>query len=131
MRDIQLVLERWGEWAKDNSNVGWSPVAAGFKGLLPDNSKNKSSCCDDDGIFVDSAVGKLKQVGRHDELNLIFLHYVFDLNKYEIARRFKCSEGKIRSKLLIAETFIDGCLIMAGIKLEMDDWTHKSETQIN
>lgn len=34
MRDIQMVLERWGGWASsDNSGVDYSPIAAGFKGL--------------------------------------------------------------------------------------------------
>ncbi len=34
-RDIQLVLERWGTWAiSEGSQVDWSPIAAGFKGLL-------------------------------------------------------------------------------------------------
>lgn len=40
MRDIQLVLERWGGWASgDNSGVDYSPIAAGFKGcfLKPGN----------------------------------------------------------------------------------------------
>lgn len=36
MRDISLVLERWGSWAAmDSSGVDYSHIAAGFKGLLP------------------------------------------------------------------------------------------------
>ncbi|WP_273956201.1 antiterminator Q family protein, partial [Escherichia coli] len=46
--------------------------------------------------------------------------------KSAIAREMKCSEGKIRQKLMIAETFIDACLIMAGAVLEMDEWTNKT-----
>lgn len=35
MRDIQMVLERWGAWAASgNAGVDYSPIAAGFKGLL-------------------------------------------------------------------------------------------------
>lgn len=30
----------------------------------------------------------------------------------------------MRLKLMLAETFVDACLIMAGAKLEMDEWTH-------
>ncbi|EEQ20656.1 hypothetical protein yinte0001_26770 [Yersinia intermedia ATCC 29909] len=29
---------------------------------------------------------------------------------------------------MLAETFVDACLIMAGAKLEMDEWTHKSDS---
>lgn len=39
MRDIQVVLERWGNWSKHKieTEVGYSSIAAGFKGLLPEN----------------------------------------------------------------------------------------------
>ncbi|WP_264767677.1 antiterminator Q family protein, partial [Klebsiella pneumoniae] len=55
-RDIQLVLERWGTWAiSEGSQVDWSPIAAGFKGLLLNTSKSRESCCDNDGLIVDAA----------------------------------------------------------------------------
>ncbi|HAP2503883.1 TPA: antitermination protein Q, partial [Escherichia coli] len=45
MRDIQMVLERWGAWAaSDSSGVDYSPIAAGFKGLLPYTSKKRLAC---------------------------------------------------------------------------------------
>ncbi|WP_391528503.1 antiterminator Q family protein [Photorhabdus akhurstii] len=126
MRDIQQVLERWGGWAaSENSGVDYSPIAAGFKGLLPASSKNRLSCCDSDGMIIDAVVGKLKKVGRDDEYELIEKHYKDGLSKSAIARKEKCSEGKIRQKLMIAETFIDACLIMSDARLEMDEWTYK------
>ncbi len=37
MRDIRQVLERWGAWAANNhEDVTWSPIAAGFKRLIPE-----------------------------------------------------------------------------------------------
>lgn len=126
-RDIQLVLERWGTWATtEGSGVDWSPIAAGFKGLLHKTGKARESCCDNDGIIVDSAIGMLKRAGREDELNLIMLHYMYNVSKSTIARWEKCSEGKIRNRLMIAETFIDACIIMTGTRLEMDDWLNKT-----
>ncbi|HIB8767054.1 TPA: antiterminator Q family protein [Serratia marcescens] len=127
MRDIQLVLERWGQWAKDNSGVDYSPIAAGFKGLLPSTSKSKPSCCDNDGLIVDGAVGRLKKVRDERELGVIMLHYRYGVSKSEIARRWKVSEGNIRQKLMMAESFIEGCLAMTGATLEMDVWTSRSE----
>ncbi|HIE0651178.1 TPA: antiterminator Q family protein [Serratia marcescens] len=127
MRDIQLVLERWGQWAKDNSSVDYSPIAAGFKGLLPNTSKSKPSCCDNDGLIVDGAVGRLKKVRDERELGVIMLHYRYGVSKSEIARRWKVSEGNIRQKLMMAESFIEGCLAMTGATLEMDAWTSRSE----
>lgn len=36
MRDIQIVLERWGGWAaNDSSGVDYSSIAAGFKDFFP------------------------------------------------------------------------------------------------
>lgn len=128
MRDIQLVLERWGGWAsQEGSQVDWSPIAGGFKGLLPSESKSRPSCCDNDGMIVDTAIGMLKKAGRADELDMVMLHYMYDVSKSTLARWEKCSEGKIRSRLMIAETFIDACIIMSGATLEMDEWTHKSK----
>ena len=81
-RDIQLVLERWGTWAiSEGSQVDWSPIAAGFKGLLLNTSKSRESCCDNDGLIVDAAVGMLKRAGRDDELNLVMLHYMHNVSK--------------------------------------------------
>lgn len=124
---MQEVLSRWGAWASNNnSGVDYSHIAAGFKGLLPNTTKSRVSCCDDDGIIIDSAVGQLIKVGRKDEYDLIEKHYIKNISKSAIARDMKCSEGKIRQKLMIAETFIDACLIMTGVVLEMDEWTNKT-----
>ena len=129
MRDIQQVLVSWGGWAEnEDSGVCFYTIAAGFKGLLPITSKARLSCCDNDGLLVDAAIGRLKKAGRSEEYDLIEQHYKKGISKSAIARKHKCSEGKIRLKLMLAETFVDACLIMSGAKLEMDEWTHKSDS---
>lgn len=126
MRDIQLVLERWGGWArKEGTQVGWSPTSAMFKSLLPDVRKARLSCSDNDGMIIDTAVGMLRKAKRNDELDLVMLHYMYDVSKSTIARWNQCSEGKVRQQLMIAETFIDACIIMTGTELEMDSWNQK------
>ncbi|HDL7647849.1 TPA: antitermination protein, partial [Yersinia enterocolitica] len=46
MRDIQMVLERWGAWVANNhEDVDWSPIAAGFKGLIPSKVQSRPACC--------------------------------------------------------------------------------------
>ena len=122
MRDIQLVLERWGGWAaQEGTQVNWSPIAGGFKGLLLPTGKSRESCCDNDGLIVDAAVGMLKKAGRDVELDMVMLHYMNGVSKSAIARGMRCSEGKIRNQLMIAETFIDACIIMSGATLESDE----------
>ena len=127
MRDIQLVLERWGGWAaNEGSQVGWCPTSAMFKSLLPQASKSRPSCSDNDGMIIDTAVGMLGKAKRQDEMELVMLHYMYDVSKSTIARWHKCSEGKIRQQLMIAETFIDACIMMTGTELEMDGWTQRT-----
>lgn len=118
-RNIQLVLERWGVWAKDNSGIDYSSIAAGFKGLLPYTTSSRPSCCDDDGLAVDGCVSRLKR-HRYDEWELVIRHYVYHQSKRAIARQQKQDERAIRINLQMAEGFIDGCLAMMDIRLEMD-----------
>lgn len=122
MRDIQMVLERWGNWSKHRveTEVGYSPISGGFKGLLPESSA-LTICTEDDALIIDSCLARLK-LKRPDEFTLIFDHYVKNISKRAIGRRMKLSEGMVRIKFQMAEGFVEGCLAMLDIKLEMDDW---------
>lgn len=108
-----------GVWARYSSGLDYSSIAAGFKGLLAETSKSKASCCDDDGLVVDGCVARLKQY-RPDEYELIIRHYVLNQSKRAIARQQKRDERLIRINIQMAEGFIDGCLAMLNVKLEMD-----------
>ncbi|WP_129991858.1 antiterminator Q family protein [Rahnella sp. CFA14(1/10)] len=112
MRDIDETLELWGAWAaSDNSGVDFSPIAAGFKGLLPQASKPRLQCSDDEGIMIDGCVARLKKY-RMEEYELVILHYVFAVSLRSIAKRRKCSDGTVRKDMQTAQGFIDGCLSM-------------------
>ncbi len=83
MRDIQMVLERWGAWAANNhEDVTWSSVAAGFKGLIPSKVKSRPQCCDDDAMIICGCMARLKKNNSdlHDLLgndsNLLIVFYV-------------------------------------------------------
>ncbi|WP_029686587.1 antiterminator Q family protein [Tatumella saanichensis] len=121
MRDIQQVLERWGNWSKHRieSETGHSSTAAGFKGLLPERGCG-ISCTENDALIIDTCVGRLKQK-RPDEYALLVDHYIKDISKHAIGRKLKLSEGMIRIKFQMAEGFIDGCLSMLDAELEMDN----------
>lgn len=120
-RNIQQVLERWGTWARDNNTgIDWSPIAAGFKGLLPLRPSMRPSCSDEDGRIIDNCVSQLQKVRQPEELSLIIAYYVKGYSKRAIARRRRVDEGLIRAKLLIAEGFIDGCLSLLAVRLDMD-----------
>ena len=112
MRDIHETLELWGAWAaSDNSGLDFSPIAAGFKGLLPQTSKSRLQCCDDEGIMIDGCVARLKQY-KMREFELIILYYVFGVSLRSIAKKNRCSDGTIRKELQTALGFIEGVFLM-------------------
>ncbi|HDL7801201.1 TPA: antitermination protein [Yersinia enterocolitica] len=120
MRDIQMVLERWGAWAAaNNSGVDWQPIAAGFKGLLPYGKKSRIQCSDDEGIMIDGCVARLRKY-KPEEYELIIAHFVIGVSLRTIAKKRKCSDGTIRKELQTAMGFIGGCLSMLDVKSEMN-----------
>ncbi|TNH43769.1 antiterminator Q family protein [Photorhabdus luminescens] len=131
MRDIQLVLERWGAWAADNrEDVYWSPIAAGFKGLIPNRVKSRTQCCEDDAIVISSCMAKLNQKNS-DIHDLLFDYYVFGKTLMQLAHDHKCSDTHIGKRLQKAEGVIDGMLMMLNVKLEMDKYIRRESLNIN
>lgn len=112
MRDIHDTLERWGAWAaSDNNSVYFSPVAAGFKGLLPDTTKSRPQCSDDEGIMIDGCVARLLKY-KPEEHELIIDHFIYGMSLRAIAKRRKCSDGTIRKDMQTAQGFILGIMCM-------------------
>lgn len=125
MRDIQLVLERWGAWTADNrEDVYWSSIAAGFKGLIPSKIKSRVQCCEDDAMVISSCMAKLNQKNS-DIHDLLFEYYVAGKTFMQLSRAYKCSDTHIGKKLQKAEGVIEGMLIMLDINLEMDKHIHR------
>jgi hypothetical protein len=120
MRDIQMVLERWGAWAaSDSSGVDYSPIAAGFKGLLPQTSKSRLSCTDDDALIIEGCLARL-QKRKPYEHSLLVAHYLYGISKRKIAKARKKDEKLIRIEIQMAEGFIEGCLAILNVSLDMD-----------
>lgn len=120
MRDIQMLLERWGGWAaSDSSGVDYSPIAAGFKGLLPQTGRSRPSCTDDDALIIEGCLARLKSRKPYEH-SLLVAHYLYGISKRKIAKVRKKDEKLIRIEIQMAEGFIDGCLSMLEIRLEMD-----------
>ncbi|KNC88286.1 antiterminator Q family protein [Trabulsiella odontotermitis] len=120
MRDIQMVLERWGAWAaNDSSGVDYSHIAAGFKGLLPPTTRARISCTDDDALIIEGCLARLQKKKPYEH-SLLVAHYLYGISKRKIAKARKKDEKLIRIEIQMAEGFIDGCLSMLEVQLEMD-----------
>lgn len=120
MRKMSQILELWAGWARSESaGVYYCPIAAGFKGLLPQNSSNPLSCNDEDGLLIDGCIAKLKK-RRPDEYEVLLSHYYYGVSKRKLSKLNRCDEKVVRIKILLAEGFIDGCLSAMNIKLECE-----------
>ncbi|KLF85692.1 antitermination protein [Enterobacter hormaechei subsp. steigerwaltii] len=110
MRDMYDVMDRWGAWAAaDSSGVDWQPIAAGFKGLLSHGKRSRLQCDDDEGIMIDGCVARLRKY-KPEEYELIIAHFVIGISLRTIAKKRKCSDGKIRNELQNALGFIAGVM---------------------
>ncbi|HCQ8042660.1 antiterminator Q family protein [Escherichia coli] len=120
MRDIQMVLERWGAWVANNhEDVEWSSVAAGFKGLIPSKVKSRPQCSDDDGLIISSAMTVLKKKEPY-QYELLEMYYVYGITLRALGVKLGISLNQVVIRLQKAEGFIDGCLAMLGVSLEID-----------
>lgn len=109
-----------GAWAaSDSSGVDYSPIAAGFKGLLPYTSKKRLACSDSDALIIEGCLARLKQK-RPDEHSLLVAHYLYGISKRKLAKARKKDEKLIRIEIQLAEGFIDGCLSMLDLTLDLD-----------
>lgn len=110
MRDMYGLMERWGAWAAcDQNGVDWQPIAAGFKGILPNQNKSRAQCNDDEGILIDGCIARLKRY-KAEEYELLIAHFVLNVSLRMIARKRKCSDGTIRKELQNALGFVEGVL---------------------
>lgn len=125
MRDIQMVLERWGGWAANNhEDVAWAPVAAGFKELLPARVKSRPQCCDDDAMVIRGCIARLNK-NNQDLHDLLVDYYVMGMTFMALARKHKCSDTHIGKKLQKAEGVIEGMLMVLDVTLEMDLYVNR------
>ncbi|EHE8644368.1 antitermination protein, partial [Salmonella enterica subsp. enterica serovar Kasenyi] len=115
---------RWGAWAaNEGRGIYYSPIAAGFKGVLPLSSSSIPVCSDNDGLIIGSAMNALKKKEPY-LCKLLELHYVYRVSARNIAKKQGVSHTQILKRLQRAEGFIDGCLSIMNVKLDVDCELH-------
>ncbi|WP_139537868.1 antiterminator Q family protein [Klebsiella spallanzanii] len=120
MRDLKKVLGLWGGWAAtDHSGLDYSHIAAGFKGLLPHSGKSRLCCTDDDALIIEGCLARLRDKKPYEH-SLLVAHYLYGISKRKIAKKLKKDEKMVRVEIQMAEGFIDGCLSMINVTLDMD-----------
>ncbi|EFN7326890.1 antitermination protein [Escherichia coli] len=125
MRDIQLVLERWGAWTANNhEDVTWSSVAAGFKGLILPKVTSRPQCSDDDAMIICGCIARLYRNNR-DLHDLLVDYYVLGMTFMALAHKHGCSDSLIGKRLQKAEGVVEGMLMTLGVGLEMDRYVER------
>lgn len=137
MRDEDLVrtrmlLKRWGDWSNNDTQCSWYREMPGLKNVEPTTREIKETLCDEDALVIDAMIASMYDENNPRPMTFFILHYVYGLSKYEISRRtaksgksYKCSEGKVRSTLLLMESFVCGMLmfrVRMGLPLVTSDY---------
>ncbi|MBL1494796.1 antitermination protein, partial [Klebsiella pneumoniae] len=76
---------------------------------LPHGKKTRQQCDDDEGIMIDGCVARLRRC-KPEEYELIIAHFVIGVSLRAIAKKRRCSDGKIRGELRSAMGFVEGVL---------------------
>ncbi|WP_335928867.1 antiterminator Q family protein [Vibrio parahaemolyticus] len=134
MRDQDLertraILRAWGNWSSNNTGCSWYTQMCGLSNVLPVEPDLREKLCDDDALIVDKLVACMADKENPTPMQFFVFHYVYKISKREIARietkhtKKKCTEGKVRSTLLLMESMVCGMLIQRenmGFKLEFN-----------
>ena len=87
--------------------------------MLPQTGKSRLSCTDDDALIIEGCLARLKKRKPYEH-SLLVAHYLYGISKRKLAKARKKDEKIIRIEMQMAEGFIDGCLSMLEIRLDMD-----------
>lgn len=131
MRDIQRVLEHWGAWAADGAiHCKWPRASVLAKVASASSGKMQPSCGDGDGAKIDRAIRRLKDY-KKDYYSLIIMYYLKRYSPQKIADHYGVSRDKVVKRLQAAEGFIEGCLVMSDVKLEIDRFVREERNALH
>lgn len=74
---------------------------------------------DSDALIIEGCLARLKQK-RPEEHSLLVAHYLYGISKRKLAKARKKDEKIIRIEIQMAEGFIEGCLAILNVSLDMD-----------
>lgn len=121
-RDMQQVLERWGRWAASEelcSMVDWPALS-----VTPTAPKvpiaGIPTCSDEDGIAIDTCIAHLSTICRREDMLILGQRFIGKHPLRQIADAMGIDINTVRKSLVASESFLSGCLVMLGIRLDMD-----------
>lgn len=121
-RNMQEVLERWGQWAASEeycSLVDWPALSVTPYGTS-EPRRSKPGCSDEDGLTIDTCVAHMSTVRPHDDVLMLGLRFIGGHSLRQIAEIVGESRDSVLDSLRASEAFLNGCLVIQGISLDMD-----------
>lgn len=118
---VRELLHAWGRWSSDNTGCDWYRNTPYLSSVTPKPSRNHISITDEQAGIIDNAIANLLHDRNSQAMGFLVLYYAYGLNKSEIARlatkadREKCSEGKVRNAIQLAEFFLAGVFSQQGL----------------
>ncbi|OMQ26890.1 antiterminator Q family protein [Serratia oryzae] len=128
-RNMQEVLERWGRWAASEeycSLVDWPALSVTPYGT-PEPKRSKPGCSDEDGAAIDACVAHMGMMRGADDLLILGQRFIGGHSLRHIADATGENVHGVRTSLAASEAFLEGCLAMLGIRLDMDPEVLESE----
>lgn len=122
-KQVRKIIEMWGAWSSNSTGCGWYNEAPGMKNVLPIEPDYRERLCDEDALIVDKMIASMYSPGNERSMLVFILHYVYGINKSQIAKKVKCNEKTIRALLLLMEQFLAGMLnqrYSSGFRLILD-----------
>lgn len=119
-RNMQEVLERWGRWAAREeycSLVDWPSLS-----ILPCHKPQpgKPGCTNEDGIVVDTCIAHMSKICKADYLQILGQRFIGGHALRRIAKDVCTSKDSVVMSLRTSEAFVEGCLTMLAVHLDMD-----------
>ena len=87
--------------------------------MIPSSRRSQEQCSDDDGLKINKAVLHLK-INNSYLFQLVIMYYVKNYPLRSMASKLGISHNEVAKRLLAAEGFIEGCLSVDNVKLDMD-----------
>ncbi|GLT13876.1 antiterminator Q family protein [Vibrio algivorus] len=122
-KQVRKIIEMWGVWSSNSTGCGWYNEAPGMRNVLPIEPDDRDSLCDEDALVIDKMIASMYSPDNERPMGFFIMHYVYGINKSQVAKQAKCSEKTVRAALLLMEQFFAGMLnqrYSVGFRLVLD-----------
>lgn len=126
MIKISSLLSQWGTWLRLHPTSEFATPPAGMRRpKVVDTSP--PPCTEIEAAMLSEIITSLKRQGQHKEAELILRHYAYGESKSAIARKWKCSEARIRQILQNIESFVAGMIFSTQDAYQKNDFYHEEK----